>query len=411
MIVRCRADGLVIEVLRSPLGLNGRLLPGLPLAGIAAASSRPKMFNLLRKIVGSGAALGWELDIAFANGTFPLLFSGYNAHDCILIMGSAKSRLMTELYWDLAKMTNEDSDTGQNQLAKSSEATGRTNGLQISIEERLTLLRTELLRLQEELVRKNIDLEKQKIDKFQELGMAAHGLRNPATSILAASEYLLEDAGETLATEHVTLLRGVVQSSLSILRMIDNILDVSTIECGMLKVNLAPADLVSVVKQAVLVNQHEADRKGIRLDTAYESSALVVDLDSIKFGQVIDNLVNNAIKFSDRGGRVEIRVSTGGNVASVSVLDSGLGISADRIETLFQPFQSGRYVDGSSKPGSGLGLAISRRMVEAHGGTIQVNSKLGEGSAFTVTLPRAAHVFRKPPAKARPEQSRIARGA
>jgi signal transduction histidine kinase len=192
--------------------------------------------------------------------------------------------------------------------------------------------------------------------------------------------------------------------------MIDELLQISTIECGNLKIDLRPTDLVSLVSQAVLLNEGNAARKGVRLDTSFESPAFVVDVDPIKIAQVIDNLVSNAIKFSHLGGRVKIRVSATESAASISVRDEGPGISANHIKTMFDLFQSGRKGSGLHQTGTGLGLAISKRLIERHAGTIEVQSQLGRGSTFIVNLPMptGVHLHSANPARKKSGQSAVA---
>ncbi|MBV8810891.1 MAG: HAMP domain-containing histidine kinase [Acidobacteriaceae bacterium] len=409
--VCCRWDGIVTEVLRKPRSLEDRLLVGVSLASIAGASSRPKVFSLLRQLVDYGAALDWEVEIAFENGVLPLFFSGCNTSSGVLIIGSAKSRSVAELNEELVRMTGDKTGGIQTTLAKSlADENGETTFSTFGTDQ-LAQLHNELLRTQLELVEKNLALEEQKAEKFRDLGMAVHGLRNPASSILAATEYLIDDAREGLKDEQMTLLRGIMESSLFILEMIDEVLQISTIECGRLKVDLAPTDLILLINRALLVNQHHADRKEIRFDAGLESSTLIVDLDPVKITQVIDNLLSNAIKFSHSGGKIEIRLTATENMVSVSVRDEGLGIPSDQLGTIFDSFQSSGNGKQFSRAGTGFGLAISRRIIEGHGGTIQVKSQSGKGSTFTVNLPMRSGALCTPPVKAVMSERRLAMGA
>jgi signal transduction histidine kinase len=384
----CSADGTIAKVLQNPLALKGRLTAGLPLASIAVADSRWKMLSFFQKIVESGAALNCELDVALERGILPISFSGCRASFGIVIIGFSESRLPKELRGRLVEMSSENCDYARNGHLKSATAQyGGTHPEAPTAEDQLARLNHALLRAQQELAEKKLELQRYKAGTFQELGMAVHGLRNPASSILSATEYLIEETADSLAQEQITLLQGVMQSSLFILQMIDELLQISSIECGKLKVDLRPTDLVSLVGQAVLLNEGNAARKGVRLDTSFESPAFVVHVDPIKMAQVIDNLVSNAIKFSHLGGRVKIRISATESTASVSVRDDGPGISANHIKTIFNLFQSGRKGSGLHQTGTGFGLAISKRLVEGQAGTIEVQSQLGRGSTFIVKLP------------------------
>jgi signal transduction histidine kinase len=401
----------VTEVWRTPLQLKDRLRPGLPLAGITDVSTRPMIFGLLRRIMDHGAALDWELDIAFASTVIPLFFSGCNSDNGILVIGSAKARSTAELFEELVRMAGEKIDGNRNGLGKSSEISPLKTSYAASPDKQLVQLHNELSRVRQELVQRNLDLEKQKIENYRDLGMAVHGLRNPASGILLATEYLIGCVAGAFAQEHLTLLRGVLQSSLVILQMIDDVLEISTIECGRLKIRLAATDLVFLAKQSVLVNQRQAEGKGIRVDMISDVATLNINLDPVKITQVIDNLLSNAIKFSPRGGRVEIRIGVTETVASISIRDEGPGIPENQTETIFDAFRSGLDEQPSEKSGAGLGLAISRRIVEGHAGTIEVKSRPGIGSTFKVNLPMSCGSLRKACARAGLSPSTFAKGA
>ncbi len=393
--VRCGTDGIVIEVLRTWVRLEGRLLPGQHLASIADTAGRSKMLNFVRKIVDSGAALDWEVDIAFDSEVVPLFFSGYRTAVGMVVIGSAESRSLTDLHCDLLRIAEKEHKGQGDRMDRLNPVLGEKIG------DHLARLDGELLAAQQEVVRKNLDLEKQKVETFQNLGMIAHGLRNPASGILSATEYLIEDAGEALGQKHVALLQSVARASAFILQMIDEALDFSTIECGKLKVDLQPTDLVALVKQSLILNERQAECKKIRLDMFSVRPAIIVDLDPVKFTQVIDNLVSNAIKFSRNDDRIEVRISVMANTASISVRDEGSGMSAARVDTIFEAFRSTGTGNGSIKGGTGLGLAISQRIVEGHAGTIKVKSEVGKGSTFTVGLPMAAAASIRPMGRSR----------
>lgn len=409
LAICCSGDGTIAEVLRNPLGLKDRLTAGLPLASIVVAGSRWKMLSFFQKIVKCGAALDCELDVAFERGILPISFSGCRASLGIVIIGFSKSGSPKELCGRLVEMSSENRDHARNGHLKSGMARyGGTNSEPPTAEDQLARLDHDLLRAQRDLAEKKLDLQRQKAGTFQELGMAVHGLRSPATSILSATEYLIEETADCLAQEQITLLRGVMQSSLFILQMIDDLLQISTIECGKLKIDPRPTDLVSLVSQAVLLNEGNAARKGVRLDTSFESPAFVVDVDPIKIAQVIDNLVSNATKFSPFGGRVKIRVSATESTVSVSVQDEGSGISANQKKTIFELFQGGKKGSGLHQTGTGLGLAISKRLVERHAGTIEVESRLGRGSTFIINLPMPIDCTSANPARKKSGQSAVA---
>ena len=284
-------------------------------------------------------------------------------------------------------MISEKENTLQNRSFEAAPKWGEMEPRRSSRGNELTHLRDELLLSRKQLIQKSADLEKEKTERLQELGMVVHGLRNPASSILSAAEYLIDDAANVLTDEQRALLQAAAQSSLTILRMIDNVMDFSKFESGTLMMNITPSDLVSLVKDVIALNRAQAERKAVRLETHFDSPALTVDLDRIRITQVIDTVVGNAIKLSRPCSGVEIQISANKNFALISVRDQGLGISSEHMKTLFDPFQRGRHGNGFDSADIGLGLAISKRIVGLHQGSIDVQSQAGKGSVFTIALP------------------------
>ncbi len=395
--VLCDEHGIVKEVLRDAFACRPN--PGRHLSSLVDMHSRGKTNTFLQTILDRGAALDWEVNTASADGVAPLFFSGCATRRGIIILGYAKPRPVEDLGGELMRMTLEKPAGVQNGRAKSHPTSLAKTGAEPSLSDRVERLSKELIRVQQEVIKKNLDLEKQRIETFQDLATVVHGLRNPASGILSATEYLLDDDASGLEERHLSLLQSVVRSTLFMLRMIEDVLAVSTMQCGRLKVDLQPTDLVSMLKECLLLNECEAIRKEIRLDASFPTAGLILHLDPIKFAQVLDNVVSNAVKFSNPRSRIEIRLKIRRKIASISVQDEGPGIPADQMETIFNPFQSGGNGNGSAKTGTGLGLAISRQIVEGHAGKLTVKSEVGKGSTFTVDVPMVAAV---PPRKAAP---------
>jgi signal transduction histidine kinase len=245
------------------------------------------------------------------------------------------------------------------------------------------------LRISRDLLRQNIALEKLSRERAEILGIAAHDLRNPISGILNATEHLIENWAEG-SDDNLKLLQAIRSSSEFLLHLIDGMLEISSIESRNLKLVVEATDLLSLVEKNLSVNRLLASPKRIEIDVVRDGQALDVNVDRIKITQVIDNLITNAIKFSPAGSRIEIRVSTNPREATISVKDEGQGIPADDIRTVFQPFQRSTRRSVSNRGGTGLGLAIVKRIVEGHGGQIAVESEVGKGSTFTVTLPQSA---------------------
>jgi len=221
------------------------------------------------------------------------------------------------------------------------------------------------------------------------LAVASHDLRNPIAGILASSRYLLEDASSQLNKDQSQLLESIESASCFLLRLLDRILELSEIESGNLRLDFQLTDILSLIEQSLLINRSLAQNKRIRLSVACDGEPPRIFVDAPRLGEVIDNLLTNAIKFSLAGGSIEVRFSCRKSVTAIAVIDEGPGIPTDELEQVFQPFHRVRTAAEPAQRGTGLGLAIAKRIVEGHGGEIDIKSRIGQGSTFTVLLPNS----------------------
>jgi signal transduction histidine kinase len=171
------------------------------------------------------------------------------------------------------------------------------------------------------------------------------------------------------------------------LHLVNSLLDVATIESGKLELDLQPTDLPTLVARNVALNATLAEPKGIGLAYDHDESVPRMLLDGPRIEQVLNNLLSNAYKFSYPGTTVEVRLERQSNHVVLSVSDQGQGIAEDQLDELFQWFARTRVKGTAGEAGTGLGLAISQKIVEAHLGDIWVESTLGQGSTFYVSLP------------------------
>jgi signal transduction histidine kinase len=232
--------------------------------------------------------------------------------------------------------------------------------------------------------------ELQQLNDFKDmvLAMAAHDLRNPGALIEMAVDMMLNPEMALTDEERVGLLQEISDQTLHMLALIDELLDVSQIESGKLELNLEPVSVEGFLTEAVRRHTRLAAPKGTRV-VLEEGEEGTVMADWNRLRQVIDNLVSNAVKYSPAGSTVHIwaeRVPSGWRI---NVRDEGPGIEADERGALFQYFSrlSARPTGGEKS--TGLGLAITRKVIEAHGGQIDVDSGPGRGSTFWFTLPKA----------------------
>ncbi|MDH3257776.1 MAG: hybrid sensor histidine kinase/response regulator [Nitrospinota bacterium] len=233
---------------------------------------------------------------------------------------------------------------------------------------------------------KNDQLKEVNDLKNKFLGMASHDMRNYLSAIKGYSQILQEDKEELPAETKDQFLSFIFKSSENMLKMVNDLLDVSVIESGRLQLDLHPESFKNLIEHHNMIIRFFADKKNILLQYDLDD---VPDcqMDANKIGQVIDNLISNAIKFSKSGTTVFISLKERGGKLVFSVKDEGPGISEEDQAKLFQHFQklSARPTAGESS--SGLGLAISKKMVQAHDGCLNVTSQLGSGATFSFEIP------------------------
>lgn len=245
----------------------------------------------------------------------------------------------------------------------------------------------QLLAMQRELKQKNLELAKLNDQKDYFLGMAAHDLRNPMGHVLLAAEMLEGQLAAGLTDEQTELLNIVHSSSEFMLQLVNELLDVAKIESGKLELNRQPVNLATLVERNVQVNRALADKKQIGLQFLAEGFLPEIQLDPHKIGQVLDNLITNAVKFSYSGSLVTVRLGRHEDNAVISVQDQGQGIPAEELGKLFEPFKRLSVRGTNGEPSTGLGLAIVKKIVMGHGGDVKVKSEVGKGSVFEVWLP------------------------
>jgi two-component system, sensor histidine kinase and response regulator len=218
------------------------------------------------------------------------------------------------------------------------------------------------------------------------LGFAAHDLRNPLISIRGLSDILLSEATGKLTEEQKEFLATINTAGTEMLALVNDLLDISVIESGKIELHIAFASLEQVIKQRVRMNRILAEEKQISFHQEYGELARV-PMDVNRIGQVIDNLLGNALKFSPVGSNIFISTAAEGGMARVSVRDEGPGIAEEDQQRVFGEFQRIRVSPAAGEKGTGLGLAIAKRIVEAHRGTLQVESQNGAGSTFSFAIP------------------------
>jgi two-component system, NarL family, sensor histidine kinase BarA len=239
------------------------------------------------------------------------------------------------------------------------------------------------------------------------LATMSHELRTPLTSVIGYSEMLVEGMAGILTDEQRDYVKTIMEKGENLLSMISSILDFSKVESNNLRLVMKPTNLRDIIRNAVSTVIPMTRKQGITVETKIADDLPAIKVDSDKIRQVLINILGNAVKFNRKDGRVVLQAdrfkrpregarkadlpaalnSPDEEMVRIIIRDSGIGIPKDKIHRIFDSFYQ---VDGSSTReygGTGLGLAITKSFVENHGGTISVESELGQGSMFTVLLP------------------------
>jgi len=230
--------------------------------------------------------------------------------------------------------------------------------------------------------------ELRKLDELKSnfLATVSHELRTPLTSIRAFAEILMDDSGDDPESRRRFLM--IIEKEVERLtRLIDDILDLSKLEAGKMQMKMRPVNVEDIIRETVQATASIADAKNIRMTFAVNDSIPPVHADWDRVFQVLFNLIGNAIKFNQPGGRIEIQVSHASDEVTVSVADTGIGMKEEDLTQIFDKFHQVDSSDAREKGGIGLGLAISSEIIRYHGGRIWATSVAGEGSTFYFTLP------------------------
>ena len=222
-------------------------------------------------------------------------------------------------------------------------------------------------------------------DRF--LGMCAHDLRNPLSSIRGLAELLGEGAIGDITNEQKEIIQTIHGASQSMLQLVNELLDVATIEAGHLKLDKAPTSVVEIVERSVHLSNIEAAKKSTRIELVTAQGDPMVEVDRNKMRQVVDNLISNAVKYSPKGSIITVQIHSDGAVAGFAIRDNGPGIPENERHKLFRDYGRLSTTPTGGEKSTGLGLAICRKIVEAHSGTIGVTNLPGRGAEFFVSLP------------------------
>lgn len=382
----CDAQGIIQKIVHDDFALTEARLLGNSVTRLAIPASVGKLLNFLNKLKDETAVFNWEINCQFGNEVEPLHLAGANFNEALLIVGAKTNDRLESLYDELMKIHNEQA-TLFRATSKAKIELSMAGKREQDIYDQLTQLNNELANLQRELTQKNMALERLNAQKNQFLGMAAHDLRNPLGVILSYSEFLLDATEGSLSPDKQEMVSAIRVSSQFMLGLVNDLLDIATIESGKLRLNPEPTDLNRFTSRVVTLNRVLAAQKEIVI--SYSATDVIPPLliDQQKLEQVLNNLISNAVKYSPLKTTVHIDIKLAEDKVIVTIKDEGHGIPPAELDKLFKPFSVTSVRSTAGEKSTGLGLTISRRIIEGHGGDIWVESKIGRGSIFYFSLP------------------------
>jgi PAS domain S-box-containing protein len=220
------------------------------------------------------------------------------------------------------------------------------------------------------------------------LANMSHELRTPLTAVIGLADLLLLER-DPLVDRQREQLQGIAASGRHLLALVNDVLDLAKIEAGKQELHLESIPIHDAIEDGMSAIVPLAKARGVMLEPATLVAVPNVRADRVRLRQILYNLISNAVKFTDRGGKVRIRARRDDDRVAIAVIDTGVGIAPSDLSRLYRSFEQLALPSGDRPGGTGLGLALTKRLVEMHGGTIDVESELGVGTTFIVRIPVA----------------------
>ncbi len=249
--------------------------------------------------------------------------------------------------------------------------------------------------------RRDLETERLKAElankaKSDFLASMSHELRTPLNAIIGFSEIMEKEMfGKHSVPSYASYATDIHSSASYLLSLVNDLLDLARIESGRLDLEKTTCDLADIAASALRLLEERAKRKGVELTAEIQPALPAAYLDERAVKQVLVNILSNAVKFTGRGGRVELSARfTSGEGFGIVVSDSGVGIAPEELDLVLQPFKQAKGGKTTSLEGTGLGLTLSKAMVEAHGGRLTLHSRPGEGTTVDITLPQESPLLK-----------------
>jgi len=381
IVLLCDSMGLIKTVLNFPSSWGDPPPEGSLWTRLIEVGSLGKALNFFIELQQNGGVYDWVLDVVTSEGVKTVHFSGSKYQENYILVGMETADGSRALLDELLYMQNEQTSLIRHLSAENAE---RSNTVPLLDE--ISRLNNELVTAHRELAKKYSELENLNLEKNQLLGIVAHDLRSPLHSIVSVCDFLLEDQ-PSLTKEGIEIIRMIQSSCGYMAELVDNLLDLSKIESGILNLEFSEVDIIELVTHCIEVNRLSAEKKHLSLTFQHPAEPSILQGDKVKLQQVFHNILANAIKFNHPGGKIHVIVTDTGPEVSISIQDTGVGMTEEEQATLFTASHRG-------KPGTlgerstGFGLLIVKRIVEGHHGSLKIESRVGEGSTFTVILPK-----------------------
>lgn len=382
LALRCDRAGTVVEVLMDTI--DSGLVAGSAFTQVVGAPSIADALTLLSDAHGELPSRPAALELHDGGGRLHVVGCSAGVDHAVLV-GAPTSTGLPSVIDALAPGLREVRARLQEISAR-----GRINLADEHLLGAMSATNNELVDMHRELARTQAEMARLNRRKDEILAMVAHDLRNPIGAIAGFGAALERQLGPTLNDTSRLLLSRIQALSSRMLELVNDLLDTAAIEHDTLQLKIEPADLHRLLGEILATHEHAAAAKGVALRLDLHQALPQMWVDDRRLAQVVDNLVSNAIKFTPTHTGAQVTVACmphGPDHVVISVRDQGVGLSAADRDRLFEPFSGRNTLGTADESGTGLGLAITRSLVEAHGGSIDVDSELGQGSTFTVTLP------------------------
>ena len=386
LLLICDYDGVIKKIHFNSFNSSIENSEGKLFIDILMPESLNKGLDFLVDIKINSASFGCELKIKDNNKGLSAYFSGAVIEKNFTIFGSL-TKVDFEKFITGMMLINNEQTNAIRALEKEQHLLSQKNQNTSSYYfDELSRLNNELVSMQRELSKKNMELAELNNIKNQFLGMAAHDLRNPLAIIINYSEFI-EEEGENLSKDQLEFISQIKSSTKFMLNLVTDLLDVTAIEAGKINLNLESVDLITLLKNIIALNKPLAVKKIINILFTSSENSITLLLDRGKIEQVITNLITNAIKYSYSKTEILVELKKTDSEVIISVKDQGQGIEEKEINLLFKPFQKTSVKSTAGEKSTGLGLYIVKRIVDGHKGRIWVESEKGKGSTFSVSLP------------------------